>query len=165
MGFSSFRPIVIGILLSVACLGVTGSAQADDYKIGSLAILHPWARPSTGKTGAAYFTIENSGKADDALISVETDVAARAEIHTMTMEDMVMRMRKLDRLSLPGGETAKVAPGGLHVMLIGLKAPLKIGDRFPLRLTFGKAGSIEVSVLVETPEKAGGGMTGMGHMQ
>lgn len=164
MGFSSFRPIAIGVLLLAACLGATGPALADDYKLGSLAILHPWARPSTGKTGAAYFTIENSGKADDALIAVETSVAAKAEIHTMTMEDMVMRMRKLDRLPLPGSQTVKVAPGGLHVMLIGLTAPLKVDDRFPLRLIFEKAGSIEVSVHVETPEKAGGGMSGMGHM-
>ena len=153
MGFSSFRPIAIGVLLLAACLGATGPALADDYKLGSLDIHHPWARPSTGQTGAAYFTIENNGKADDALIAVESEVAAKVEIHAMTMDGMVMRMRRLEKLPLPAGQTVRVAPGGLHIMLIGLKAPLKDGDMFPMRLVFDKAGPIDVSAHVQTLEE------------
>ncbi|HEY4344893.1 MAG TPA: copper chaperone PCu(A)C [Parvibaculum sp.] len=146
-------------------LAAPGLAAAHEYKLGSLEIGHPWARPSTGKTGAAYFTIKNNGAAEDTLTGVEADISAKVQIHDMEMDGTIMRMRKLDKLALPAGQTVKVAPGGLHVMLIGLKAPLKDGDKFPMRLTFAKAGSVDVSVDVQTPEKAAAGMPGMDQMK
>lgn len=142
-------------LLVLMCLGVFAApaAHAHAYKAGSLDIHHPWARPSTGKTGAVYFVLKNNGTTDDALVGVETDVAEKAQIHTMTMDGDVMRMRQLDKLDIPAGKTVAVAPGGIHIMLIGLKAPLKSGDKFPMKLVFEKAGSVEVSVYVQTTEE------------
>lgn len=152
------RAMAVGFVFLVA--GLVGGplagaapALAQDYKLGSLDIHHPWARPSAGQTGAAYFIIENKGKADDALVSVESGVADKVQIHDMTMDGMVMRMRRLEKLPLPAGQTVRVAPGGLHIMLIGLKAPLKDGDMFPMRLVFDKAGPIDVSAHVQTLEE------------
>src|SRR3546814_18143186 len=71
----------------------------------------PWARPSTGKTGAAYFTIKNNG-ADDKLTGVTADVSAKVQLHDMEMDGNIMRMRKLDALPLPAGKTVNVPPGG-----------------------------------------------------
>lgn len=161
---SLFRPLP---LLLVLALLAPGAAVAADAKAGALEIHHPWARPTTGGTGAAYFTITNTGTADDALLRIETSAAPKAQIHTMTMDGMVMRMRELDRLALPAGQTVAAAPGGIHIMLIGLKAPLVRGDTFSMKLVFEKAGSVDVTVDVQTPEemrKAGsdtGGMPGM----
>ncbi|MEN6541547.1 copper chaperone PCu(A)C [Parvibaculum sp.] len=142
-------------LAVLMCLGVFAApaAFAHAYKAGALDIHHPWARPTTGQTGAVYFVLKNGGTTDDALLRVETDVADKAQIHTMTMDGTVMRMRELDKLDIPAGKTVAVAPGGIHVMLIGLKAPLKSGDKFPMKLVFEKAGSVEVSVYVQTPEE------------
>jgi copper(I)-binding protein len=154
--------IALGLLVSG--LFAPGLARADSYSAGALKIDHPWARPSMGKTGAAYFTIENSGASDDALTAVEAGVADKVQIHDTTMEGNVMRMRKLDALALPAGQTVKVAPGGIHIMLIGLKAPLTKGETFPMRLVFEKAGAIDVSVSVETPGEGEESMPGMGGM-
>jgi copper(I)-binding protein len=146
------RAIAFSLVFWAAGSATTASAQ--DYKLGSLEIGNPWARPSTGKTGAAYFTLRNSGATADALTAVEADVAGKVQIHDTTMDGMVMRMRRLDKLSLPAGETVKVAPGGVHIMLIGLKTPLKAGDSFPLKLVFEKAGSIDVTVQVQAQATA-----------
>lgn len=153
-----FRSAALGCAFLAA--GFVASAEAHDYRLGALEIGHPWARPSTGKTGAAYFTIRNNGAADK-LTGLAADISARVQLHDMEMDGNIMRMRKLDSLPLPASETVKVAPGGLHVMLIGLTAPLKPGDTFPMRLTFEKAGTIEVSVTVEKSRMPGGGMEHM----
>lgn len=163
-------------LLVLLSLGLFAAPPvlAHAYKLGSLDIHHPWARPTAGKTGAVYFVVKNSGTAGDALLRVETDVSDKAQIHTMTMDGDVMRMRKLDRLDIPAGQSVAVAPGGIHIMLIGLKAPLKAGDKFPMKLVFEKAGAVDVSVYVQTPEEmqkseqmpsGSGGMEGMPGMQ
>lgn len=170
----SFRLARTGRLLSVflalVFLGLFAAppAFAHAYKLGTLDIHHPWARPAVGKTGAVYFVIKNSGTTADALVRVETDAAEKAQIHTMTMDGNVMRMRELDRLDIPAGESVAVAPGGIHIMLIGLKAPLKEGDKFPMKLVFEKAGAVDVSVYVQTPEEMRKGeekSSGSGGMQ
>lgn len=150
---SPLRSLALALALLGGVVLSAGPALAHSYKLGSLDIHHPWARPTTGNTGAAYFEIANAGKSDDTLIAIESDVARSVELHTTIMDGTVMRMRKLDRLPLPAGKTVKAAPGGLHIMLVGLKAPLKDGDQFPMRLVFEKAGRIEVSVHVQTPEE------------
>jgi copper(I)-binding protein len=165
------RSLAAGLLLASALLLPGAPAEAHDYKLGALTIGHPWARPSTAKTGAAYFTIANSGPGEDALVRVESAAAAKTELHEMKMDGAIMRMRAVARLPVAAGQSVTVAPGGLHVMLIGLKGPLKDGETFPMTLVFEKAGSIDVSVQVQTPEemrageaKSGSGMPGMGGM-
>ena len=90
---------------------------------------------------------------DDKLLSASAEVAASVELHTMSMEGDVMRMRQVDGIALPKGKTVDLKPGALHMMLVGLKAPLKDGDQFQLKLKFENAGEVTVTVNVE----AGGG--------
>lgn len=133
---------------------VATSAFAHDFKLGDLVIDHPWARASIGKAkaGAAYLTITNGGGEADRLISAETPAAKRAELHTHVMKDGVMKMRRLEAVEVAPGEPTVFQPGGLHVMLMGLKAPLTEGETFPLTLNFEKAGAVEITVKIESPK-------------
>jgi copper(I)-binding protein len=117
-----------------------------------------WARPTAGAgtTGAAYFTLTNNG-APDQLIGASTPIAASAGAHETIDDNGVMKMRPLASIELAPGKPVTFRPGGYHVMLIGLKAPLKIGDSFPLTLSFAHAQPITVTVKVQ----AGG--AGMGN--
>ncbi|PKU26561.1 copper chaperone PCu(A)C [Telmatospirillum siberiense] len=134
------------------------AVSAHEYKAGDLLIGHPWARATAGNAsnGAAYFTVTNSGKTGDRLVGVETTVAS-AQLHTNLMEDGVMKMRSLDGVDIPPGGNATLSPGGQHIMLMGLKAPLKMGEKFPMVLTFAQAGRVTVDVLVESVSSNGPG--------
>lgn len=127
------------------------SAQARDYTLGDLKILLPWARatPALAPAGIAYMTIVNNG-ASDKLLKAASDVAKIVELHTHILDGQVMRMREVDKIDVAGGTETQLAPGGLHVMLIGLKGPLKEGTTFPLTLTFEKAGTVTVEVAVQS---------------
>ncbi|MFN4284314.1 MAG: copper chaperone PCu(A)C [Alphaproteobacteria bacterium] len=139
------------LVLAAAFSFAAVSASAHDYKLGDLQIDHPWARATPGAitTGAAYLSVTATGDAPDRLIAVETPRAARAELHTMMMDGDVMKMRQVSAIEVNPGEPTVLKPGGLHIMLIGLTAPLREKDRFPLTLTFEKAGKIEVEIAVE----------------
>jgi len=152
-----FLPRCAAAILALSLTIVAGPALAgaEDIRLSDA-----WARASVTATSAAYLTIENAGEVDDALVEVRSDVAEKVEIHDMTMEEMVMRMRKLDRLALPAGESVRLAPGGLHIMLIRLQGPLAEGETVPLTLVFEKAGAVEVSATVQ---KAGHGGGHSGH--
>ena len=145
-----FAMVLGGFALFAACLTGISGAEAQDYMAGQIEVAQPWARPSAVNTGAAYFRLTNKGASDDALIGVASDVAAKVELHSMTMDDNIMRMRKEDSLALPAGKSVSVEPGGLHIMLIGLKKPLVEGETFPMHLTFEKAGGVDVTVHVQT---------------
>jgi periplasmic copper chaperone A len=147
------------IALALVSAFVSGPALGRDYQLGTLKIEHPWARPTLPGQGAggAYLGLHNGGATPDRLLSGSTSGAARVEVHEMRMEGDVMRMREMSALDLPAGKTVKLAPGGYHLMLMGLKAPLKIGDKLPLKLRFEKAGEIEVLLQVETQPTAAGG--------
>lgn len=145
------------VLAAAAILTATSAVEAADYTLGGLTIDRPWARPSAAANGAAYMTISTSGGTPDQLIGASSPVAGKVELHTNVVEGDVMRMRPVKAIEINVGEPAVLKPGGLHVMLIGLKAPLKPGERFPLTLTFAKAGSVEVQVDV-----AAGGPPAMG---
>jgi copper(I)-binding protein len=140
---------------------------AHDFKAGNLRIDHPYAVPSRPglTTGAVYFKgIRNTGKSPDLLLSASTPVAGRVEIHRMQMlPGDVMQMRAVQALDLPAGATVVMkhgTPGGHHLMLLDLKAPLKDGDRFPVTLTFEKAGVHEVKVWVQTPRASASALSG-----
>ncbi len=144
-------------LVAAAVLTATSVAQAAEYKLGGLTIDQPWARPSVAANGAAYMMISTSGDTPDQLVGASSPVAATAELHTHVVEGDIMRMRPVKAIDVNVGEPAVLKPGGLHIMLIGLKAPLKPGEHFPMTLTFAKAGSVEVNVDV-----AAGGPPDMG---
>lgn len=138
------------ILLLGALLG-PALAGAHDARIGSLHVMHPTARASLpGQTGGVvYMTIENEGANADRLLSLSTPAASSVAIHTMAMQGTTMKMRELDSLPLaPAARIPMTADSGYHIMLTGLKQPLKVGDKFPLTLNFEKAGKLDVSIHV-----------------
>ncbi len=127
-------------------------ADAHDYKTDTITIDHPWARPSLGRVpnSAAYATIMNTGAKDDRLVSAATDAAEKVELHTHINDNGIMRMREVDGgIVVPAGETVKLAPGGLHIMLIGLTRKLNAGETLPMTLTFEKAGTMDVVAIIE----------------
>ena len=112
-------------------------------------IEHAWARATAAnaQTGAVYMTIESA--VPDRLTATSTPVAARAEIHASEIDNDVMKMHKVDAIAIRPDAPAMLKPGGFHVMLFGLKQPLKEGQSFPMTLTFANAGVREISVTVE----------------
>jgi copper(I)-binding protein len=140
-------------LVVAAALLFTSAAWAHSYDLGPLHIGHPSATPTAPgqPNGAAYLTVEITGADTDRLIALETPVAEAAEAHDMSMDGGVMSMRKLDAVEIAPGAPAVFQPGGMHIMLIGLKSPLKAGETAPLTLTFEKAGTITVDLAIEKP--------------
>lgn len=133
-----------------ALLFAATAVAAHDFELGGLTLDHPWARASAGPVanGAAFLLIENAGEADR-LVAVGGDVAEHVELHTHEMEGDVMKMRRVEAVEVPAHGSAVLRPGSYHIMLLGLKQPLREGERFPLTLTFEKAGTITVEVAVE----------------
>jgi hypothetical protein len=134
----------------VLALSFAASAHAEET--APIVVSQAWARPSLAgaSNGVAYVTIVNHGTAPDRLVAITTPVAAMAELHRDEMKDGVMSMRPAGPLPLAPGETASLAPGGLHLMLMGLKQTLKPGETFPLTFTFEKAGAITVTGTIAT---------------
>jgi hypothetical protein len=138
------------------------SARAEDVKAGDLVISQAWTRATPGgaKTGGGFVTIENKGSAPDKLIGASADGAGKIEVHEMAMNDGVMKMRPVEGgLTIDPGKTVKLAPGGYHLMMMDLKAPLKQGDKLPLTLQFEKAGKVAVTLDVQgigAPAPGGG---------
>jgi len=138
-------------------LSVSPAVLAHGFQLGEIYIKHPYAAPSLAgsKNGAVFLkSIKNSGKDADQLISVRTQAADNAELHEMKMDGDVMKMRSVSNIDIPAGGEVSIAkgnPNGYHIMLTGLKKPLKEGDKFPVWLTFKKAGEVEVEVWVQSP--------------
>jgi periplasmic copper chaperone A len=105
------------------------------------------------KNSAAFMTLSAKDTADK-LIGVSGDVAREIQIHTMLTEAGVMKMREIKSLDVPANGKTELKPGGLHIMLIGLKDGLKEGEKFPLKLKFEKAGEVTVDVVAEKPSGA-----------
>src|SRR5215469_8160071 len=143
----SFKFLALAASLVVASAALAQTNQLD--------VNNAWARATPGKAenGAAYLTIQSP--TPDRLLTVSSPVARKAELHTMSMEGMVMKMRPLAGVDIPAGQPVTLKPGGQHVMLLGLDAPLREGQSFPLTLTFEKAGTLTVTVVIEKPGAAG----------
>ena len=139
-----FAGAVVGALLAVSAIALP--AAAHELKVGSLELTNLWARatPPAAAAGGGFLTITNTGSEDDTLIAMSTPVSAKGELHMMEVKDGVMKMREVEGgIALPAGKTVTLAPGGLHLMFIGLKEPLKDGGKVPVTLTFAKAGTVE----------------------
>jgi copper(I)-binding protein len=145
-----------GLLMGFLALSLS-QAQAHDFKQGDLMIDHPYATSSLAGTrnGSVYFKgLRNRGGQADRLIAAKSAVAERVELHQMQMDGQVMRMREVPAIELPARTEVNLRHGGAgthHLMLVGLKQPLKDGDRFDLELVFEKAGTRRVNVWVQTP--------------
>ncbi len=157
-------------------------AQAADYDVGSIHIAQPWARatPKGASSGAGYMTITNKGTAPDRVNCVADDASTQCQIHSMTMEGGVMKMRPVEGgLEIKPGETVTLQPGGFHVMFVDLKHPLDQGQNIKVTLKFDKAGTVDVAypiLAIGAPapggaasgegmkmQGPGGGMMQMGH--
>jgi copper(I)-binding protein len=152
----------LGIAVFALALSFAGlhGAFAHEFKLGDLEIDHPWSRatPPGAQVAGGYFTIVNHGSQADRLVSVTSDISAKAEVHEMAVKDGVMTMRPVEGgVEIPAGGKLELKPGGYHLMLMGLKQPAKQGESFPATLTFEKAGSVTVEFQVEAMG-AGGGM-------
>lgn len=144
-------------LLTAAAV-VSTAAYGHGVNHGDLVLDHPYAVPSLAgvSNGAAYLRgIKNQGAQPERLLSASTPVAERVELHRMTLDAGVMHMRPVQAIELPAQSTTALRHGGpYHLMLIGLKRPLKDGERFDLTLNFERSGSQTVKVWVQTPRDA-----------
>lgn len=138
-------------VLALATLSVATLVFAQTTTKGALKIDHPWSRATVvGQTaGGAFMKIENTGTAPDRLVGASTPAAASVQLHTMAMDGDVMRMREVPAIDLPAGQAVELAPGRFHMMLVGLKAPLKADGKVPLTLKFEKAGEVQVELSVQ----------------
>ncbi len=146
VGRMIFRTIVLGLLAAF----IAAQASAQSANPPAIQAVDVWARatPLGAHTGAAYMTLINKGAADDRLLGVSTPIAGEAQIHSMSLDNGVMMMRPVPALDLKAGSTQRLAPGGYHVMLMDLKAPLVEGQSFPLTLIFAKAGKVGVTAKI-----------------
>jgi periplasmic copper chaperone A len=136
------RSVALGVMC--AAIAVTAAAAASRVEI-----TQPWSRPAVaGATAAGFMTLANRGKTADALVAVSSPMARKAEIHRSSVTDGVMSMRRQDRVEIPQGRQITFAPGGYHLMFVGLARPLRAGDTLPATLTFAKAGPVEVRFVV-----------------
>ncbi|MCC6313003.1 MAG: copper chaperone PCu(A)C [Thermomicrobiales bacterium] len=123
----------------------TPAAMDHGHAAATPGATHGSGEHAMGGTGAAYMIIRNTGKEDDRLVAVKTEVARVAEIHEVRHKGGVMEMRPLEHgLEIDDGEAVTLEPGGYHIMLIGLTRDLKAGDRFELILRFEHAGEVAV---------------------
>jgi periplasmic copper chaperone A len=154
--FAESHTRLAAIPLAVALFIGPAAALAHDYALGNLQIAHPYARPTPpgARTGGAYFTVRNNGEKADRLLRVGSPAAQSVELHSMTMDGNLMKMRAIPALDIPAGAKVTLGSGGYHVMLVNLAHPLTVGTSVPLTLTFERAGSIDVSAPVE-PAKPG----------
>lgn len=148
---------------SFAAVPFAGSAKPA---APAVTVTGAWARETApGQVnGGGFAVIMNKGATDDRLVSGTSPVAAEVQLHTMSMDGGVMRMRQLvDGIPVSAGQPVELKPGSLHVMFIGLKRPLKRGETVPVTLRFIKAGTVKVNFAVQPVGAMGpGGMHG-GH--
>ena len=147
----------VALVAIVLCFGLFSPATAHEFKIGELAVASPWARATigSGKVGVVFLTLHNRSTTIDRLMEVSTPVAKRAAMHTSEVDKGVMRMRPVESIEVDPGKTAALEPGGLHIMLMGLKYPLREGSSFPLTVKFKNAGTATISVDVRSAAASG----------
>jgi periplasmic copper chaperone A len=144
------KPTVL--LLALALASVATAVAANDYKIGALEIQQPWARatPKGAHTAAGYVAIKNTGNAPDRLTGGSLTGAGGTQVHEMTMDHGVMKMRAMpDGIEIKPGETVELKPGGFHLMFTDLKARLVKGQSVKGTLTFANAGTVDVEFAIE----------------
>ena len=152
------------LILAAGLALCAGNAFATDYDVGSIHIANPWARvvPKGAKTAAGYLTVTNKGTAPDRLTCVSIAVAAKCEVHSMTMDNGVMNMRFLpDGLVIKPGETVAFKPDSFHLMFVDLNAPLEAGKTVKGTLKFEQAGTVDVEYALAPVGATQAPMSGM----
>jgi periplasmic copper chaperone A len=141
-----------GIVMAFLALLLAPAALAHGYKAGSLAIHHPWTRatPAGARVAGGYLVIENRGSEPDRLLGGASEAGTAVEVHEMSEADGIMRMRALPGgIVIPVGGTVELKPGGLHLMITGLKRQLAEGEMVKVTLSFEKAGRIDLEFEVQ----------------
>jgi copper(I)-binding protein len=141
-----------GYLTSILPLLLLSGGFAHSQTAGqnAIAIEHPWSRatPAGAKTGAVYATVINNGSSSDSLVGAATPVGDRVQFHSVIEENGVSRMREMPTVDVRPGAKVTFTPGGMHIMIVGLKEPLKEEQSFPMTMTFEKAGKIDMMIPV-----------------
>lgn len=147
------------LLISIVGFGLASIAQAQSAKVGSVQIENAYTRSTVPGQMAAggFMKIENKGAVDQ-LISASSPVAGEVQLHEMSMEGNVMKMRQVKEVVVPAGGAVELKPGGMHLMFINIKAPLTAGETVPVKLKFAKAGEVEVKMPVNAMGAQGGAM-------
>jgi copper(I)-binding protein len=128
--------------------------NAHRYQLGDIAITHPWAMTSVlsasdQANSPAYLTLKNRGRQSDTLLSASVEIARRVELYAVMDEGDDFKVQRVDRIEVPAGETIRLAPGGAHLLLRGLKKSLEEGQHFEMLLQFEQAGAIAVDLFVQ----------------
>lgn len=148
------------ILALAASLLFALPAVAHEITAGDLQIIHPHIpQPAaSAKAAGGFMAIVNNGTETDRLIGVESNLAAKSEVHESKVdENGVGTMTHVDALEIPAGQTVSLEHGGYHIMFMGLKGPLKDGEMHKATLIFERAGRVEVEFMIDPP-------AGMGQM-
>lgn len=156
-GFSRISRRTIFAAALAFAVPLIGQAGAHEFKAGELLIKHPWSRATVpaAKVAGGYLTVVNPTAQADKFVSVTAEIATRTELHEMSMKDGVMSMRAVTGgLDVPANGELALEPGkggnaGYHLMFLGLKRPLKQGEKFAGTITFEKAGTVNVEFAVE----------------
>jgi copper(I)-binding protein len=138
------RAFILGLSLFLPA-GAALAGAAEEVQT-----LDPYVRamPPGQSVSAAFLGLSNTGKEHHALVAVETPAAMMAEMHEHTMADGMMQMREVEKIDLPAGATVELKPGGLHIMLMGLKSQLKPGDGVEITLIYGDGSKTTVKAPV-----------------
>lgn len=154
MTVRSLKALVLGLVASLPA----GAAFAHSYQAGNLTIQHPWSRETAvgQSVGGGFLTVINAGNTEDRLLSGTSPIAAEVQLHTMTMDHGVMRMRQVTNgIAIPPKGTVQLQPGGYHIMFIGLSHPLHTGERVPVTLHFRRVGDVKVEFAVQQVSSTG----------
>lgn len=147
------------IPLVIAAALFTHSAGTQEVRAGAITISHPWTRPTPGTATPAvgYMMLDNHGPEDDRLVAAASSAAEAVTMHRTKVRDGIARMLPQEGgLAIPAHGSTQLEPGGLHLMLSGLKEPLALGQTVPLTLTFERAGTVTVELKVERRPAAHG---------
>ncbi|NBN64328.1 copper chaperone PCu(A)C [Microvirga tunisiensis] len=144
------KTLLSAALLSATVLtGAALPALAGEATVGDITVRDAWTRatPPNAMAGGGFLVITNKGSTDDKLVAASAPVTERTELHEMAVIDGVMKMREMESgIPVPAGATVELKPGGLHVMFMDIKQPLKEGETLPVTLTFEKAGTVTVEM-------------------
>jgi len=143
----------IGLFITAACLPEKETMETTNTPVIEIETPYAFATMPGAATGAAFMVLNNISDFDDALISVESDIAEITEIHQNIIDpdDGTMMMRKIKQIDVPAGKTATLKPKGYHVMFIKLKEPLTLGATTDIILNFEKSGAKNVTVEIKPP--------------
>lgn len=160
------KKVISSVLLASSFIATTVFSSGNEVKVGNLKIENPQARATVPaqKMSGGFLKIENKGGADK-LLSASSSASKTIELHTMSMDGNVMRMREVKAIDVPANGKVELKPGGLHLMFMDLNEQLKPGSTVKVKLKFEKAGEVEVPFQVMDNKPAGHGHSGQGHSE